>query len=304
MRRPWIALFVAIIGLIAPLLFVRSSTHARAAVPPVVVIFMENHSYSKIESFPASTRSYLDSFASHGTRFSNYTEGADGAAGPSLPDYLAFAAGSNCGRTSDTVHAPDSGISSNCPKTLWDQLDGVGASWGVYMDAMDKPCSTTVTYNNGALDTPYALKHNPAAPFASVFNDASCKTHVLPFTSFPTRVGGALPDVSFVAPGICNDQHGSKSTSWSNCMPNSAALMTRGDDWLQRYVPGMLAAGAEVFITYDESGTMYAAEQGPGVTAGKVVGTALHHDGLLRAIENRFGLPCLNNACGATAVPL
>src|SRR5206468_4549658 len=120
-----------------------------------------------------------------------------------------------------------------------------------------------------------------------------------------------MPDVSFIAPGICNDQHGSPKLQadgvtplYQDCYPDSPELMKRGDDWLAARVPAMLAAGATVFITYDESGVLYAAEQGPGIPSGATDSTAYTHYSLLAAIEDRFGLAKLGGAQGADVLPL
>jgi hypothetical protein len=59
-----------------------------------------------------------------------------------------------------------------------------------------------------------------------------------------------------------------------------------------------------VFITYDESGTMYAAEQGPGISSGTIDATPYTHYSVLAAIENAYGLTLLNNAATATPLPL
>jgi acid phosphatase len=290
--------------LLVSLIAIPAAT-TRAADVPVVVIMMENKSYAQIESYPAAVRSYLDAFAAGGTRFSNFTEGS--SVGPSLPNYLQFAAGSSCGKTSNTVKPGDLVIGAACPTTLWNQLQGAGLSWGVYQEGMPTACSSKGNYGDKVTDGPYALRHNPATPFPSIWGDqALCKAHVLPFSAFNPS---ALPAVSFITPNICNDQHGTKSAypdgtpAYQNCFPKSDALMQRGDAWLASHVPAMLAAGALVLITYDEQGVMYAAMQGPGIAVG-VNSTALNHYGLLRGIENRYGLACLNNACTATVVPL
>jgi hypothetical protein len=220
-----------------------------------------------------------------------------------------MAAGSSCGSTNDSVVPGKFGSGQGCPTTVWNQLEGVGASWGVYLDAMPTACSAQVTYQNPALDTPYALKHNPATPFDSIWSDpALCLAHVLPYTSFDTT---NMPDVSFIAPGICNDQHGSTKTQpdgvtplYQDCSPDSPELMKRGDDWLAARVPAMLAAGATVFITYDESGVLYAAEQGPGIPSGTTDSTAYTHYSLLAAVEARFGLAKLGGAQTARVIPL
>jgi hypothetical protein len=134
-------------------------------------------------------------------------------------------------------------------------------------------------------------------PFPSIYEYPTCAQHVLPYSSFDVN---ALPAVSFIAPNICDDQHGTSNTQFTNCIGNSTALVQRGDNWLAARVPAMLAAGARVFITYDESNTMYAAySEGSGL-----IDTPVNHYSLLRGIENDNGLLCLQAACSATPIQL
>jgi hypothetical protein len=185
---------------------------------------------------------------------------------------------------------------------VWNQLTDAGQSWGVYMEAMPTPCYDGVSFGDPVTDGPYALRHNPATPFPSVFGDPTlCASHVLPFTAFDPA---ALPAVSFIAPNICDDQHGSLSTQWTNCLQDSPQLLRRGDDWLAARVPAMVAGGATVVITYDESGVLYAAEQGSGVVPGSVDPTPYTHYSILAAIESRYGLPALGGAETANVLPL
>ena len=265
---------------------------------PVVIIFMENKSASDILGNPDAP--FLNQFSAEGLTFSDYREGDP--VGPSLPDYLQVAAGSSCGATSDAVVAGDPSIGGACPTTVWNQLNDAGQSWGVFMEGMPTACFDGVSYGDPITDGPYALKHNPATPFPSVFGDqALCASHVLPYSSFDPA---SLPAVSFIAPNVCDDQHGSASTQWTNCAEDSPELMRRGDDWLAARVPAMIAAGATVVITYDESGTLYAAEQGPDVVPGSVDATAYTHYSILAAIEARYGLPALGDAQTANMLPL
>jgi phosphatidylinositol-3-phosphatase len=271
---------------------------AEAAGNPVVIIFMENKSASEIIGNPNTP--YLNGFSSDGRTFTDYREGD--SVGPSLPDYLQVAAGSSCGKTSDAVIAGDPSIGGACPTTVWNQLTDAGQSWGVYMEAMPTPCFDGVSFGDPVTDGPYALRHNPATPFPSVFGDPTlCALHVLPYSEFDPA---ALPAVSFIAPNICDDQHGSASTQWTNCLEDSPQLLRRGDDWLAARVPAMVAAGATVVITYDESGLLYAAEQGPGVVPGSVDPTPYSHYSILAAIEARYGLPALGGAETANVLPL
>ena len=276
-----------------------ASSPVSATIPTkLVIIFMENHSASDVIGNP--NMPYLNAFAKQGVRFTNYREG--NSTGPSLPDYLQIAAGSSCGMTSDVVTAGDPTVSSHCPTTVWNQLQAKGISWGVYMDGMPSACYDKSTYNNTAVGTPYALKHNPATPFESIYGSPwLCRSHVLPYTSFKTS---AIPKVTFIAPGICNDQHGMAVTSYYNCTGDTPGVEKRGDAWLKARVPAMISAGATVLITYDESGVLYAAEVGPGITAGTTDGHAYTHYSVLAAIEKAFGLSLLGGAKTALPLPL
>lgn len=264
---------------------------------PIVVVVMENHSASDVVG--NANMPYLNSLISAGTRFTNYREGS--ATGPSLPDYLQLVAGSSCGATSDAVSAGKFGSSQGCPTTLWNQLEAAGASWGVFEDAIPAACSAKTTYANHPLDTPYAMKHDPAVPFASIWSDQTlCKAHVLPLDSMPST----LPAVSFITPGICNDQHGSNG-NWTSCKSKTAALDKRGDDWLAAHIAPLIASGANVFITYDEgrsSPTLYAVGVGPAFAAGATDATAVTHYSLLAGIEDALGLTRLGGAAGATPI--
>jgi hypothetical protein len=291
------------IGLLAVALVATSPAAARSypkkiPTPPIVVIFLENKSYSTVSANYGDIP-FLQDFELGGLRFTNYTEGD--ATGPSLPDYLELASGSRCGSSSDTVSAGMFDSAQGCPTTVWNQLDHAAVSWGVYMDAMPQPCSGLENYANEALDEPYVLKHNPATPFASVWDDqALCQAHVLP--GVPDA--GALPAVTFAAPGLCDDLHGSKSTNWIDCYPNTPGLYHRANTWLTKVVPPLVAAGADVMITFDEDGVLYAVEQGPGITPGTIDVTPYTHYSVLAAIESVYGLPLLGGAQTATPIPL
>jgi phospholipase C len=257
---------------------------------PIVIIWDENKTAAGL--LGNSSAPYLNSLVPKGTFFSQYV----GVAHPSLPNYLAFASGSTEGKvgtdkvTAGEIHSP----------SVWDQLTSAGVSWRVYEELMPSTCyaKRVFTANNDQ----YALRHNPATPYAPVFTSAECQ-HVVPFSQFDAA---SLPAVSFVTPSICNDMHGSKAT-WApaDCVPGTQALIQRGDTWLSRFVPAMLSAGAKVFITFDEGqGALYAVEVGPGVPAGATDATRYNHYSLLAGIEDVFGLAHLGGAATATPIRL
>lgn len=296
MRRLTCAL--AAIGVLAAT--VALSPPAQATPPSIVIIVMENMSYAQLQARIPADHAYLDAFATGGVRFTNYKEGTP--KGRSLPDYLQMVAGSSCGKVKDLVVAADPAITAaGCTTTLWNQLQSAGITWGVYGEGMPTPCSGLVNKASKPTGGTYVMRHVPAPMFASVYNASWCASHVLPLSSLNTA---SPPAVTFIAPNVCNDDHGSTSKLWTNCTQDSDALLQRGDAWLASHVPPLLASGAQVFITFDEEGTMYAAAQGPGVTAGTTNGGAFTHYSLLAAIEDRYGLPHLLNAATATPLPI
>lgn len=264
---------------------------AVASSGPTAIIVLENKPRTKIVGNPNAP--YLNSLRTQGVDYTNYREAS--STGPSLPDYLQLTAGSSCGRTSDTVKFADPGISSACPTTLWSQLESAGRTWTLYMDVMPSACYKGSTFKAG--NDQYALKHDPGPLYAQLPN---CAQHVKPFLDLNVT---AMPDVSFISPSICNDMHGSKAT-WapSSCFPGSAALIKRGDNWVKALVPGLLANGVEVFVTFDESGVLYAVKVAPGVTVHArprdVDTRALNHYDWLAYVEDRYGLPRLRGAIG------
>jgi len=233
---------------------------------------------------------------------------------PSLPNYLAIASGSTQGQAgNDLAHAGQ----FNAP-SVWDQLTAAGISWGVYEEAMPATCSSNVAYNDtasGGTDGQYVLRHNPGTPFAPVFTSAECQ-RVQPLSALNLT---ALPQVSFVTPNLCDDDHGIKSGSYDpyqNCVTNSAAVLQRGDAWLQQHVSAWTTAGANVLVTWDEgSGTagVNGTTNGGGRVAALITGpnippgqdsTQYSHYSALAGIEALYGMPLLAGAGAANPIPL
>ena len=247
---------------------------------------MENHERSDVVG--ARSAPYQNSLLGRGRDYANYFA----VAHPSLPNYLAIASGSTAGKGSDDIAA---GELSGIP-TVWDQLTAAGISWAVYEETMPAPCYAS--YRAGEAPAQYVLKHNPAMPFDSVFTSQTQCERVRPLTQMdPSQ----LPAFSFITPNECDDGH-------------SCDLAT-ADRWLSEEVPSLLAAGADVVVTYDEGttdlgahgaggGHVFAVEVGPGVPAGAVEAMPVDHYNLLAGIEARFALPALAGAASARPLPL
>ena len=193
--------------------------------------------------------------------------------------------------------------------TVWDQLTQAGVSWGIFEEGMPTACSPSVTYNDPVTDGQYLLRHDPGIPFGTVYQSAECQ-QVQPLTALNDA---SLPAVSFITPNTCDDMHGLTaaqlaSTGFANCLKGSDALEQRSDQWLSQIVPKLTAAGATVFITFDECcaatlSPMYALETGPAVTPGSD-GTSYSHYSVLAGIENAYGLSLLGASASANLIPV
>jgi len=242
---------------------------------------MENRESSAVT---ASTMPYLYGLSQTYGR----ADGFYAVTHPSLPNYLAFWSGSTQGVTDDADH-------NLAAASLSSQMAAAGKSWRTY--AQDYPaggCSTGSAYSGG-VDGPgvagtYARKHNPAMSFTFVSGSSQC-ANVQPLASFDPGVNFA-----FVAPNLCNDMH--------DCSP------AKGDAFLRAFLPGVFTAPewahTLLIVSFDEGTTnvhgggrvftMVARQGLDGVSSS----TMHDHYGLLRTIEDIFGLPCLGASCGAT----
>ncbi len=205
---------------------------------------MENHGLHPVLN-DRTDMPYLNSLWRGGTSldFTHYAA----LAHPSLPNYLGMTSGFTQA-TSDSVHPGQySGPS------IWDQLTQAGVSWGIFEEGMPSACSPMVSYNDPVTGGQYLLRHDPGVPYGSVYHSAECQ-QVQPLTALNYA---SLPAVSFITPNTCDDMHGLTAaqlagTGFANCLKGSDALEQRSDQWLSQIVPNLTAAGATVFITFDE----------------------------------------------------
>jgi hypothetical protein len=248
-----------------------SQTHIAAAAGPMVVIFMENHSYGDIIGNPCCP--YINRTASRGRLYDDYW-----AVGRlSLPNYLGFAGGSTCGK------GPSDGVLPYCKqRNVWDQFHRAGIDWRVWQESMPEPCLTS---DSGR----YVVRHNPEAVYADQVGTGMCRTHDV---ALPSSIG-SLPPFTFVTPNICSDMH--------------SCSASRGDDWLRTWIPRFLGVpGARVVVTFDEGA---ADNHVPAFEVGHHVPNAVNHThfthySLLAGVEDAFGLRRLANAATAIRLPI
>jgi phospholipase C len=288
---PAVAL-VALLLAIGPVLAAAQpgTPAATPAGPPVghiFVIVLENHEYGDV--IGNSDLPYLNELARrYGVASASYA-----VAHPSLPNYLALTGGDTFGITSDCTHC-----FVNAPN-LVDQVEAAGKSWKAYMEDMPRPCFLG---NHGR----YAQKHDPFIYYDDIRTDPSRCDRIVPFAAFVDDLTAQkLPDFAWITPDQCDDMH--------SC---SAA---HGDKWLKTWVPRILDSpawqdGGVLFVTYDEGTTDAGCCGGAGgghiatlvisplVDPGAISATPTNHYGLLRTIEDAWGLPYLGGA--ADAAPL
>ncbi len=241
-----------------------------------VVIVFENKDRAAITSTSAPN------LVSLGRRYARLTD-YHSVARPSLPNYLALVSGSTHGITSDCTRCTVTG------ETIGDQLTAAGRTWASYAEGY--PSSPR-----------FAKKHEPFLYFRQ---DVS---HVQPLARFDPR---RLPDFSLVVPDLCHDMHDCSIATVSLVVPDLCHDMhdcsiATGDRWLKKFVTPLLdIPDTVVFVVFDEGvhGDAVAAYAlGTAVRPGPVFTGRTSHYGLLRTLEDAWGLPPLGRAATARHV--
>jgi hypothetical protein len=108
-------------------------------------------------------------------------------------------------------------------------------------------------------------------------------------------------DFTLVIPNLCHSMHDCSTAE--------------GDRWLASFAPRIVdsaewRSGGILLITFDEADGRDASQHIPLIIAsplaapGTRIAQVATHYGLLRTIENAWGLPCLAQSCASKAIPL
>ena len=241
----------------------------------VIVVVLENKSKSNVLGSDEAPN--FNGFAKRYAEFSQY----DGVAHPSLPNYLALVSGSTHGITSDCTTCIVSA------RNLADTLEQAHLSWKAYAEGIPRPGFT------GGFAGRYAKKHVPFLYFRDIVSKPSRLRRVVPLRQFYADLAsGSLPSFSLVVPNLCHDMH--------DCSVET------GDRWLEGFVSPLLRnpelAHSVVFVVTDEPETSQpttavpAMALGPLVKPGARFSARTSHYGLLRTIEDSWGLPRLGQS--------
>jgi phosphatidylinositol-3-phosphatase len=241
-------------------------------------------------------------------------------------------------------------------KTIGDQLAESGRRWKSYQESLPLGSANLLNTSDGeysnltdfgsiqpALTPPltaagivslYAVKHNPFAYFRSVQEATDPRNSLANVVGFEGARGlysdlasGRLPDLAFIVPNQCNDQHGRGNAGpFCNFDPSSdgtqaglnPALIHLGDVAVQRVVgaihasPAWREGHAAIVLLWDENDYSTAPNINQVLTVvdtnyglhGLKSAAYYNHFSLLRTLEAAFGLPCLNHACDRDVEPM
>jgi PKD repeat protein len=207
-------------------------------ITKVLWIAMENESYgTDSKDIPGSPSApYIkNSLVSQCGSTTNY----HALTHPSYPNYLAMTSGSTQGVTGDTLGF------FNAP-SIFSQAD---PSWRSYEEFMPTGCDHTFRTGTNPPSQYYVGRHNPAASYSALPvgapSSGDCPTDDEPLGTTTTGAlqhdvtSGALPQFSFVTPGLCDDMH-AVPTGDTSC-PD---LIKGGDNWLSTWIP-LLTSGPD-----------------------------------------------------------
>jgi len=259
--------------LLAAVVFCSGGQAAPRPVPQLdhaIVVVLENKQRDKVLGNPAAPA--FNAFAANGAVLAGYR----GVTHPSLPNYLALVSGSTHGIASDCTSCTVRG------RSLADTLEAKRRTWKTYAEGLPRPGWT------GPLRGRYAKRHVPFLYFRTVLSKPARLRRVVPLSQLSRDLAAKrLPDFALVVPDLCHDMH--------DCP------VATGDAWLKRFLPRLLRLpNTAVFVVFDESDSL-----DPRVP-GLVIGTAvrpgsqfrprLSHYGLLRTIEDAWGLARLGRS--------
>ena len=259
--------------LLAAVVFCSGGQAAPRPVPQLdhaIVVVLENKQRDKVLGNPAAPA--FNAFAANGAVLAGYR----GVTHPSLPNYLALVSGSTHGIASDCTSCTVRG------RSLADTLEAKRRTWKTYAEGLPRPGWT------GPFKGRYAKRHVPFLYFRTVLSKPARLRRVVPLSQLSRDLAAKrLPDFALVVPDLCHDMH--------DCP------VATGDAWLKRFLPRLLRLpNTAVFVVCDESDSL-----DPRVP-GLVIGTAvrpgsqfrprLSHYGLLRTIEDAWGLARLGRS--------
>jgi hypothetical protein len=262
--------------------------HTSGAIPQpekVVILILENHSYSQIVG--SSAAPYINSIITD-PKTALFTQ-SYGLNHPSQPNYIQLFSGSNQGVTNNQIPP---GAPFNSPN-LGAALLNASKTFAGYAENL--PGVGSLIETSG----PYARKHCPWTHWQGSSINGIPDTCSRPFSDFPTDFN-LLPNVSIVIPNLDNQMHDG----------SDPARITRGDTWvhdnLDNYIQWCKTNNSVFILTFDEDDGFSSQHILTLFTGQKVVHGSypnpFNHFNVLRTLEEMFNLPYAG--ASATATPI
>jgi hypothetical protein len=213
---------------------------------------------------------------------------SSGVSRPSQPNYLALFSGSTQDVHDNDPHDIDA-------PTVADQIEASGRTWKEYAENRPPGCFAGSSARDGRDGKgEYRRKHAPAISFDAIRNDPARCADLVDLTAFDP---GAA-DFSLIIPNQCHAAH--------DCG------LADADRWLAGFVPTILAspgftAGGLLIVTFDEDagndpggGHIATVVVSRDVPAGSRSDVPHDHYGVLRTVQDAWGLDCLARSCDAS----
>ena len=248
------------------------ATRPARPIDKVLVFMVENHSLSQMQAGMPKTYAFA--------RQHSYATDYSAIQHPSLPNYIAIAAGTTFGIDDDADPSAHR-LSGN---NVFRQAAQRHKTARTYADAMPRRCALT---NAG----PYAVRHNPWTYFTP--DRAACRKNDVPATRLARdAAAGTLPNLGFVVPDVLHDAHDGTLAQADDWIAAQIAAVTAGPDWKA----GRLA----IVVTADEDDRQHGNKVLTVVATNgqrpRVVTTPLSHYSLTGFLEDVIGARHLRKA--------
>jgi hypothetical protein len=256
---------------------------ASAALPvtKLLIVIEENHSLAQMKAGMPYALSLAQRYG-YATNYRAITH-------PSLPNYLAIAGGSTFGVTDDK--APAAHPINN--QSIFGQARANGHTAKTYAESASANCDMRGT-------SLYAVRHNPWLYFTPAAERSGCQAADVPFSRFASDVSaGALPNLGFVVPNLCNDAHDCSLSTADAWFRQLMQKVFASPDWLSGHLAVVLTADESDRATV--SNTVLTVVIHPSQN-GHVVTAPLTHYSLTRLSEDVVGVAHLRSASSAPSM--
>jgi acid phosphatase len=240
----------------------------------VLVFMVENHSLAQMRAGMPKTYAFATRHA--------YATSYRAIRHPSLPNYIAIAAGSTMGVADDDNPSAHRLTGTN----VFRQARRSGHTAKVYAESMPRRCMLT---NKGR----YAVRHNPWTYFSAAKDRAACRRYDVDATRLAhDSATGRLPNVGFVIPDVIDDAHDGTLAQADAWISRQIGTLTAGPDWRAGRLAIVVSADEDDRHSGNKVLTVVATKhQSP-----RVVSTPLTHYSLTGFLEDVLRVRHLRNA--------